>query len=260
MTKKKQNSTEIEEIQLLLKEKEHEIEVLRNKNTKEIEMLSQISKTVVSGRYLSEILKLIVTVTAEMMGSKICSIMLLDEKRQELAIEATQSLSEEYCTKSNLKVGESISGKAVQEETPIAVLDVTKEKDYMYPEIAKKEGLRSMLAVPMMIKNRKIGVINTYTSYEHVFTIEEIKILQSVANQAAVAIENTKLMEENIAAREALETRKLVERAKGILMKELNMDENEAHKTIHKKSMDSRKTMKDVAEAIILSNEIKRNI
>jgi len=131
--------------------------------------------------------------TAQVMNSKICSIMLLDNKKQELFIAATQSLSEEYTKKPNLKVGQSISGKVIKEKRPITVLDVTREPGYMYPEIAKREGIVSMLSVPMMIKERVIGVINSYTSYEHKFTDEEVKILQAIANQAAVAIESTNL-------------------------------------------------------------------
>lgn len=115
-----------------------------------------------------------------------------------------------------------------------------------------------MLAVPMMVKNKVVGVINSYTANEHKFTEDEINILQSVANQAAVAIENTKLMEEILAAREALEVRKLVERAKGILMKETGMGEDEAYRTIHRKSMDMRRSMREIAEAIILTSEMKK--
>ena len=57
-------------------------------------------------------------------------------------------------------MGQSISGRVVKEKRPITVLDVTKEPGFMYPDIAKKEGLVSMLCVPMMIKDRVIGVIN----------------------------------------------------------------------------------------------------
>ncbi|MDD5687428.1 MAG: GAF domain-containing protein [Elusimicrobia bacterium] len=230
------------------------------KITVQIETLAEVSKAIVSNRYLKEILHLVVTMTAEMMNSKICSIMLLDEKKQELTIEATQSNIEEYIKKAPLKVSESISGKAVREKKPITVLDVTKEPGYKYQQLAKKEGICSMLVLPMMVKEKAIGVINIYTAVEHRFTEDEIKILQSVANQAAVAIENTKLMEETLAAKEALEIRKLVERAKGILMKETGMDEDKAYRIIHKKSMDSCKPMKEIAEAIILSSEIKTKI
>jgi len=228
------------------------------KKAMQLDVLSRVSKTIVSNRYLKEMLQLIVTMTAQVMNSKICSIMLLDNKKQELFIAATQSLSEEYTKKPNLKVGQSISGKVIKEKRPITVLDVTREPGYMYPEIAKREGIVSMLSVPMMIKERVIGVINSYTSYEHKFTDEEVKILQAIANQAAVAIESTNLTQELIATKQALETRKLVERAKGLLMKELSLSEDEAYKLINKKAMDTRKTMREVAEAIILFMEMRK--
>ena len=227
------------------------------KRDRQIELLSQVSETVISGRYLDDILSMIATITAEMMDLKICSIMLFDDKKQELAIKATQSLSERYRNKPNLKVGQSISGKAVKQKKPITVLDVKKDPDYMYPQIAKKEGLCSMLALPMMIKERVIGVINLYTSKEHLFNEEEVKVLQTISNQAAVVIENTKLMEEALDARESLKVRKLVEKAKGILMREFGMTEDQAYRNIHQKSMNSRKSMKEVAEAIILTLEKK---
>jgi signal transduction protein with GAF and PtsI domain len=97
------------------------------KKAKQLDLLSEISRTIVSDYYLKEILQLIVTMTAKVMNSKICSIMLLDEKKDELVIAATQSLSDYYVNKPNLRVGQSISGKVVKEKRPITVLDVTKE-------------------------------------------------------------------------------------------------------------------------------------
>jgi signal transduction protein with GAF and PtsI domain len=231
-------------------------EVIRK--ARQLDLLSEVSRTIVSDHYLKEILQLIVTMTAKVMDSQICSIMLLDEKRNELFIAATQSLSQEYLSKPNLKVGQSISGRVVLEKRPITVLDVKTESGYMYPDVARNEGIVSLLSVPMMLKDRAIGVINSYTRSEHQFRQEEISILQAVANQAAVAIENTHLSEEILTAKEALESRKVIERAKGILMKELGVSEDEAYKKIHKKSMDLRKTMKEIADAIILSSELRK--
>jgi signal transduction protein with GAF and PtsI domain len=229
-----------------------------NRKAKQLDLLSEVSRTIVSDHYLKEILQLIVAMTAKVMDSQICSIMLLDEKHNELFIAATQSLSQEYLSKPNIRVGQSISGRVVLEKRPITVLDVTNEPGYMYPEVARQEGIVSLLSVPMMVKDRAIGVINSYTKSEHRFKQEEISILQTVANQAAVAIENTHLSEEILTAKEALESRKIIERAKGILMKELGATEDEAYKKIHKKSMDLRKTMKEIAEAIILSSELRK--
>lgn len=226
--------------------------------SKQIEALSRISKAISSELYLENILKLIVTVTAEVMGSKICSLMLLGEDRKELIVRATQSVSEEYNRKPNLKLGEGIAGRVAKENRPISVLDVRKDPRYVNVKIAKKEKLCSLLSVPLSVRGKVIGVINCYTSSPHKFTQSEIDVLITVANQAAVAIENMELMVKSKVIQEELETRKLVERAKDILMEELGISGEEAFRKIQKQSMNTRKPIREIAEAIILSKEIRK--
>ena len=225
--------------------------------TEQIKALSKISKAITSDYYLEDILRLIVTVTAEALGSNICSLMLVDDKTKELAVRATQSISVEYNKKLPLKIGEGIAGKAAHENRPIAIKDVTKEKEYKYKDMAKKEGLCSLLCVPLSVKGRVIGVINCYTSKPHDFSEDEIELLVTIANQAAIAIENTELIVKSKVIQEELEVRKRVERAKGILMRQEGLSEEEAYLKIRKYSMDNRKTMREVAEAIILAADMK---
>jgi len=208
--------------------------------------------------YLDDILKLIVTITAEVMSSKICSLMLLDPKKESLIIKATQSISKEYINKNPLKIGEGIAGKVALENRPIAVENIFEDENYKYKEIALREGLVSMLSVPLHVKGKVIGVLNVYTSTPHKFTDAEIKILSTVADQAAIVIENYRLVVETQVIKEELETRKIVEKAKGIIMRELKISEEDAFKRIQKFAMNNRKTMKEVAEAIILSYEMKK--
>lgn len=223
---------------------------------KQIEALSEISQAISSDRYLDDILKLIVTVTANVMDSKICSLWILDEKEKVLKIRATQTMSEAYLKERILKLGEGIVGYVAQQNKPLAILDVLKEPRYKEKELAKKEELVSMLSVPLTVKDKVIGVINCYTSYLHEFTETEKAVLTMVANQAAICIENTELMVRTKVIQEELETRKLVERAKGTLMKHRNLSEEEAFKRIRKASMDSRKTMREIAEAILLTEKM----
>ena len=225
----------------------------------QLDTLSQVSETVASNRLIDDVLELIVTTTAEMMNSTICSLMLVDEDAKELRIAATQSLSEAYRRKPPIKIGQSISGRAVKKRRPIYVPDVTKEKEFFYQDLAKRESLCSLLSVPMMSKERVIGVINTYTSMRHVFDDKEVKILQAIANQAAVAIEHTRLLEKSFEMQEALTVRKLVERAKGYLMHSRKLSEAEAFRLIQRQSMNMRKSMREIAEAIILAGELEGN-
>jgi signal transduction protein with GAF and PtsI domain len=223
----------------------------------QLDTLSQVSETVASNRLIDDVLHLIVTMTAQMMNSKICSIMLRDPEGDELRIVATQSLSEQYRRKPSLRLGQSISGRAVQERRPIVVADVTKERDYMYPDMARKEGLCSLLSVPMMIRDKAVGVVNSYTSVPHAFTAEEVKVLQTIANQAAIAIEHATLQEKSFEMQEALAVRKLVERAKGYLMRAKKLSEEDAFRLMQRQSMDLRKSLREIAEAILLAGEIE---
>ncbi len=224
----------------------------------QIEALTKISKAISSDLYLEDILKLIVTVAAEVMNSRICSIMLLDEKEEMLVIRATQSISEEYNKKLPLKVGEGIAGKVLKENRPIAVYNVLDEPEYKYKDIAKREALASLLCVPLSVKGKPIGVLNCYTNTPHKFTPTEINVITTVANQAAIAIENTELLVRTKVVQEELLTRKAVERAKGILMREEGLSEQDAFRKIQKYSMDSRKSMREIAEAIILTDQLKK--
>jgi signal transduction protein with GAF and PtsI domain len=231
----------------------------KNKTTsykKKIEALSKVSQTITSSLYLEDILKLIVMVTAEVMNSKICSLLLLDEEKGELVIRATQSVSEAYNKKANIKLGDGIAGLVAKENHPIAALDVREDERYINREIAKKENLCSLLCVPLSVKGKVTGVLNSYTSVKHKFSKEEIEILTAVANQAAVVIENSNLMLKSRMIEEELKTRKFVERAKGILMKSQGISEEEAYKKIQKQAMNIRRTMREIAEAIILAKEL----
>ena len=167
----------------------------RNPDAREINALLEISKAIASGLYLEDVLRLFVTVTANVMDSKICSLWILDERDQKLKLKATQSISEEYLKERSLGLGEGVVGYVALHNQPMAILDVLKEPFYKEKELAKKEGLVSMLSVPMAIKDRVIGVINCYTSYRHPFSKSEEEMLTTVANQAAICIENSGLME-----------------------------------------------------------------
>lgn len=225
---------------------------------RQLEAFAKIGKAISSGGYLEDILKLVVTVTAEAMDSKIVSLMLLDPEKNELVVRATQSVSEEYNRKPNMKLGEGIAGRVALTGQPIVVADVRKDRRYSNVQIAKHEKLCSLLSVPMSVKKRVIGVLNCYTSVSHKFSQAEINVLMAVAGQAAVVIENTELMLKSKIAEEKLEARKLIERAKEILSQSHGISGESAFRMLQKKSMDTRKSMKEIAEAIILADGIDK--
>ena len=228
----------------------------RKPKSAELEALSEISEAITSDTYVDDILRLIVVVTAKVMDSNICSLMLLNEQTGELEIKATQAVSKAYLQKPAVRLGEGISGIAARENRPVSCMDVKEDPRYVNKEVAVKENLCSLLSMPMSIKGRVIGVINCYTSVPHEFSEEEETVLSTVANQAAIAIENTNLMVKAKLMEEELETRKLVERAKDILMDERGISGFEAFSAMRRKSMDTRRPIREIAEAIILADEV----
>jgi AmiR/NasT family two-component response regulator len=113
--------------------------------------------------------------------------------------------------------------------------------------------------VPLEVKDKEvIGVLNCFTSKQREFSETEVNLIRTVANQAAAAIMNTELMVKTKVIQEELETRKLVDRAKEILMLRRNKTGEEAYRWIQKRSMDTRKSLRNVAEAILLSEELEQ--
>lgn len=226
------------------------------KEKRQLEVLYQISRALVGKQDLDAILQQVVSMTAELVDSKICSLMLLNKKKDELIIRATQSLSTAYRDKPPIKVGQSASGKVVEKKQPIQVADVLKSPLYSYPEIAKQQGLKSLLSVPLLLSEKVIGVLNCYTEEEKIFSTEQIQLVQTIANQVAMVIEHARLVSEEAEARLALESKKSIDSAKRVLMKRHKMNEEEAHRFIQKASMDKNRPQKEIADAIILSAEL----
>ena len=222
----------------------------------QIRALTEISKAITSDLYLDDILKLVVTVTAEVMGSKICSLWILDEQQKVLKLRATQTISKEYLKERSLRLGEGVVGHVARTRQPMVIRDVLAEPKYKEKDLDRKEGLTSMLSVPLVVKDKVIGVINAYSQTPHDYSPTEVNLLIAVANQAAVAIENTELMVKTRVIQEELEARKLVERAKEVLMARKGLTAAEAFRRIQKQSMNTRRSMREIAEAILLAEEI----
>lgn len=224
-----------------------------------IKALRDISRAITSDLFLEDLLKLIVMVTAKVTSVEICSLWLIDEniKPPQIRLKATQSIDPEYVKDRSLNLDEGVVGYVITHKRPITIKNVLRSKRFKEKEMARKLGLVSMIGIPLQLKDEKIiGVLNCFTVSPHRFSETEINLLTAVANQAALAIMNTELMVKTKVIKEELETRKMVERAKEILVRRRSMDVNSAFRWIQKRSMDSRKSMREVAEAILLSEDL----
>jgi len=218
-----------------------------------------ISRAITSDLYLEDILKLIVMVTAKVTGVKICSLWLVDESEEpkKIRLKATQAIDPDYVMDRALNMAEGVVGFVVTHNQPLILKDVLKEPRFKEKEMAKKLGLVSMLGVPLRVQEEKvIGVLNCFTAEPHEFSETEVNLITTVANQAAIAIENTRLLVKTKVIEEELATRKKIEKAKEILMVKKRLPADKAFRWLQKKSMDTRKSMKEIAEALIISEDL----
>lgn len=155
--------------------------------------LSEVTSIISRSPYLEEILQLLVNMTAQQFGYKVCTVRLLDESNQELVLRATQATMKAYQRKRAIKLGESIAGRAIVEKRSLVVPDVQLEEEYIGHDLAEEQGLRSMICVPLLIQERPVGVLTCYTADLHYFGEDEIAALETIAKQAAVSIEHAKL-------------------------------------------------------------------
>jgi signal transduction protein with GAF and PtsI domain len=226
---------------------------------KYIKAITEISKAITSDQYLEDILKLIVMVTAKVTGVEICSLWLVeeDEKGKRNRLKATQAIDPDYVKDRVLNMNEGVVGFVAANNRPLVTENVLEEPRFKEKDMAKKLGLVSMASVPMHVREDKvIGVLNCFTATPHKFSEVELNLITAVANQAAIAIEYTQLMVRTKIIEEELEKRKIIDRAKEILTAKRGFSGEMAFRWIQKKSMDSRKSMKEIAEAVIISQDI----
>jgi GAF domain-containing protein len=157
-----------------------------------------------------------------------------------------------------LKIEDSLIGRVVREGRPIMIPNVVEEKQYRYPELARKTGLASLLSVPMVTREKVIGTLNIYTRDVRQFNEDETGFVKVVASQAAIAIDNARLMSETLEMKRTLEARKLIERAKGILQHKYGLTEEEAYLRLRNESRRLRRPMRDLAEAVILADDLEK--
>ena len=224
-----------------------------------IQALTDISHAITSDLYLEDLLKLIVMVTARVTGVDICSLWLIDKTvaPAKIRLKATQAIAPEYVKDRSLDLDEGVVGYVATRRKPLIIKNVLRNRRFKEKEMARQMGLVSMVGVPLLLKDDEvIGVLNCFTSEAYDFSRTDVNLLTAVANQAAVAILNTELMVQTQVVQEELEARKSIERAKEILMQRMGISGDEAYRWMRKKSMDSRKSIRRIAEAVLLSLEM----
>lgn len=170
----------------------------------QLEILLSIAQTIVSAINLDEVLALIARQATILLKKPLCSIMMLNETKDQLILKASHGAGQGYSRKPNLIIKESLIGVVIRRQQPLSILDVRESQRFQHLELAKNEGLVSLLSVPLIYRDQTIGAINVYTQRPHRFSNDEIRLLSALASFSAIAIEKARLYEKIVNVEEQL--------------------------------------------------------
>jgi signal transduction histidine kinase len=168
------------------------------------ESLVSVGQTINSTLNLDDALRVITREGCQLMEAKMCSLLMLDDTRQWLDLKASFGAGEAYLQKPRLGVEESLLGMVMRRKKPAQVENVQTSSRYQHVEIAWREGLVSLLSVPLLFSGEAIGTLSVYTGVLHSFSNEEIHILSALAELSAIAIEKARLYERIVDVEEQL--------------------------------------------------------
>lgn len=225
---------------------------------KELDLLYQVAQAV-SSLELNEVLNEIVRVASEVTAADSVLVYVVDDHAEELVLRASRNPHPALLRKVKLKMGEGITGWVASQSEPVALSQgANQDPRFKGFRSLPEDKFEAFLSVPIISKRGVVGVINAQHKRPHEHAEMETKLLAAVGKLAGGAVENALLLEETAALKEALALRKLVEKAKGVLMKRRSLSEPEAYKLLQKEAMDERKSLKEVAEAVLLMEKFER--
>ena len=232
----------------------------------QVVLLHRISNIVASELSLDEMLGEIVGLTAQVTECDACLVYLIEHATGEIVLRASQVPHAQDLGNLRMKMGEGVTGWVAEHKAVVALSEAasTDVRFKRFPALVE-DTYEAFLSVPLVSGGDIIGVINVHHREPHYHTTDEISLLTFVGEQmggviskSGLAEENARLQEEAQEMRRQLETRKLVERAKGLLQHRYKLTEEEAYLRLRNESRRLRRPMKDLAEAIILAEDLSR--
>jgi signal transduction protein with GAF and PtsI domain len=224
----------------------------------DIEILHEIGSRIAAADPLHEVLKRVVDFVSAVVKCDSCFVYVLEDDH--LVLRASKNPHPEVVDRLKLRVGQGITGWVAEHHQPVAVAkNAFEDSRFLAFNELPEDRFEAFLSVPLLCRGRLVGVMNLQHRQPHSHSRRQIQLVSTTCFLVGAEIEMARLESENLELSEQLETRKVVERAKGILQRELRLTEEHAFLTIQRQSRQRRRSMKEVAEAIVQSEDVKRN-
>lgn len=224
----------------------------------DITLLNKMASRMAAAAPLDQVLKDVLEFVRTVVKCDSCMIYVLE--KEDLVLRASKNPHPEVVGRLKMKVGQGITGWVAEHREPVVVA----EEAYRDPRFKlfnelPEDRFEAFLSVPLVSGGRLVGVINLQNRAKHLYTKREISLIATVGFLVGAEIERARLESENAQLSERLEARKIVERAKGILQRELNVSEDQAYAMLQRQSQQMRKSMKEIADAVVLSHAVKQS-
>jgi uroporphyrinogen-III synthase len=219
------------------------------------DILHEISSRIALADPLHLVLERIVAFVSAIIPCDSCFIYTREEEK--LILRASKNPHADMLDRLGLAVGEGLAGWVAQHREPVAI-SAHASDDPRFSVFANlpEDRFEAILSTPILCSSRVVGVINLQHRNTYVHTDLQIRLLSTIGYLVGAEVERARLETENYELVNRLETRKTVDRAKGILQRDLGLTEDDAYRMMQKESRHRRKSMRDIAEAILLSNDI----
>jgi signal transduction protein with GAF and PtsI domain len=222
-----------------------------------LEFLHEIGSQMAAADPLHTVLARIVEFVSSVVKCDSCFVYILEGK--DLVLRSSKNPHPEIVDRLKLRIGQGITGWVAEHRQPVAVgSHASSDPRFQLFNELPEDRYAAFLCVPIICRNRLVGVINLQHRQPHTHTEHEIHLVSTIGFLVGAEIEMARLEEANVQLSEELESRKLIERGKGILQRDLRLSEEQAYLMLQKQSRQRRMPMREVARAIVLSEEVKR--
>jgi uroporphyrinogen-III synthase len=222
-----------------------------------IELMHVISRRMASSDPLHSVLDQIVSFIEGLLRCDSCFLYVLEGNQ--LVLRASKNPHPDVIDHLGMKIGQGITGWVAEHREPVCIdSGALRDPRFQSFKDLPEDSFEAFLSVPILARGRLVGVINVQHRQPHHYTPWEVQTISTVGFLVGAEIEMARLESENNTLSAQLETRKLVERAKGLLQRELGLDEEQAYRMMQKESRQRRKNMREISEAILLSDELRK--
>jgi signal transduction protein with GAF and PtsI domain len=223
-----------------------------------VELLHEIGGRLATADGFNEVLDRVVEFASALVKCDSCLIYVLEG--EDLVLRASKNAHPDVIGRLKLRVGEGITGWVAEHHEPVAMSEkAAQDPRFQFFHELPEDSYEAFLSVPLMCRDRVVGAINLQHRLPHVYKRKEVRLISAIGFLVGAEIELARVEEVNSNLANQLQTRKVVERAKGILQRDLQLTEEQAYLALQKQSRQKRKAMREIAEAIILGEEVREN-